>query len=136
MVEDETGYGSLSSGWGNPLKLEADLLHSRQNDRRPDSEQFVRCCQVPFVPELLSLWDLKGDRGLAGCTRSVPWQQDEGSRCGILRHQEGNQPLSICGTSSSIANDRLIERNGCSAILQAHVIRWEGVETFSARIIN
>jgi hypothetical protein len=21
MVEDETGYGSLSSGWGNPLKL-------------------------------------------------------------------------------------------------------------------
>jgi hypothetical protein len=73
MVEDETGYGSLSSGWGNPLKLEADLLHSRQNDRRPDSEQFVRCCQVPFVPELLSLWDLKGDRGLAGCARSVPW---------------------------------------------------------------
>lgn len=129
MVEDETGYGSLSSGWGNPLKIalvsaptcpplgnprpcghqligsgglvgkrasqagdkgfqvvEANLPHSRQNDRRSGSEQFVRCCQVPFVPELLSLWDLKGDRGLAGRARSVPWQQDEGSRCGILRH--------------------------------------------------
>src|SRR5207302_10179823 len=52
--------------------VEANLPHSRQNYRRSGSEQFVHCCQVPFVPELLSLWDLKGDRGLAGCARSVP----------------------------------------------------------------
>src|SRR2546429_8039423 len=46
-----------------------------------------------------SLRDLKRDGGLAGCARSVVWQQDEGSCCRILWHQEGNQTQNICCAS-------------------------------------
>src|SRR5437764_2774173 len=57
----------------------------------------------------LSLWDLKRNRSLAGCARSeVPWQQDEGSRCGTLRHQKRNDPPNVGRASSSIPNDRLL----------------------------
>jgi len=95
-VEDETGYGYLSSGWGNPLKLalvrtptrpalghsgpfddhlvgrvmpvgesasyagckgfevlETNLPSPREKDRCVGSHEFVRCRQIPFVPELL-----------------------------------------------------------------------------------
>ena len=84
----------------------------------------------------LFLRDLKRDSGLTGCARSVPWQQEKGSRCGILRHQEGNQPRDICRTSANTTNDRLVGRNGRATILQANVITRKTVVTFSAGIIK
>ena len=83
------------------------------------------------------LRDLKRDRGLAGgAWRKVPWQQDEGSGCGSLRHHEGNQPRHIGCIGSSTANGCLIGRNSRPTILQADVITRITIVRVGAGVIK
>src|SRR5438045_6683122 len=99
----------------SPIAISVRETGTHESKRRYDlvsSTKSYRHSPEPAGARILSLRDLKRDGGLIGCARRMPWQQDEGRRRGILRHQEGNQSLRIGGASGSIANDSLLEYDG------------------------